>query len=157
MQIKTPDCVSSSLTRCVLSFFSWLSTVSWAPSSPRYKLQSSAPAGRREKGVEANPSEELVTTLWAKLTEWRGVLSKEKSRSTVKPVSPSSRSFLATDFLSLPPSLFPFSPLLYFSPSFFPSLECTVSYVRLFAVSSNPSEAKVSYRFVARRGEREIE
>ncbi|KOX70492.1 hypothetical protein WN51_02548 [Melipona quadrifasciata] len=50
------------------------------------------PAGRREKGVEANPSEELVTTLWAKLTEWRGVLSKEKSRSTVKPVSPSSQS-----------------------------------------------------------------
>ena len=156
MQIKTPDCVSSSLTRCVLSFFSWLSTVSWAPSSPRYKLQSSAPAGRREKGVEANPSEELVTTLWAKLTEWRGVLSKEKSRSTVKPVSPSSRSFLATDFFSLPPSFLSLLSSISL-PLFFPSLECTVSYVRLFAVSSNPSEAKVSYRFVARRGEREIE
>lgn len=109
MQIKTPDCLSSSLSLCSLSFFSWLSTVPWAPSSPRYKLQSSAPAARREKGVEANPSEELVTTLWAKLTEWRGVLSKEKSRSTVKPVSPSSRSFLATDFFPLPP---PPPPLL---------------------------------------------
>lgn len=44
MQIKTPT-VSSSLA----------STVPWTPSSPRYKLQSSAPT-RREKGVEANPT-----------------------------------------------------------------------------------------------------